>query len=252
MSRESPLLSKLHNKIAGLFGYELIRRKKVGHMVAGSHLQLLLDKLQIDHVIDVGANHGQYAEELRERGYNGYILSFEPVNTNYQVLLDKSRHDDKWKVYHCALGSQSGSMMINVTRSTAFASFYKPNDYSMDRFGEKNVEVDYNENVQVKRLDEIYSGWIKQTERPRVFLKMDTQGYDLEVFKGVGNILSDILGLQSEVSVVQLYDGMPDYLESLNAFQKKGFELTGLYPVSRDHDSLAVIECDCIMRRKMN
>jgi hypothetical protein len=42
---------------------------------------------------------------------------------------------------------------------------------------------------------------------------------------------------------------MPDYLESLATYTKAGFVMTGLYPVSRDKQTLALIELDCVMRR---
>jgi hypothetical protein len=42
---------------------------------------------------------------------------------------------------------------------------------------------------------------------------------------------------------------MPDYLTALAQFGKHGFEITGLYPISRDKQTLAVIEYDCVLRR---
>ena len=62
-------------------------------------------------------------------------------------------------------------------------------------------------------------------------------------------MLNKVVALQSEISVMPLYEGMPDYIESLNVFRQAGFELTGLYPVSRDPGSLQLIELDCVMRR---
>jgi len=56
--------------------------------------------------------------------------------------------------------------------------------------------------------------------------------------------LDQIVALQSEIVIRPLYDDMPDYLESMSAFRKKGFELTGLFPVSRDQQSPILIEID--------
>jgi hypothetical protein len=82
-----------------------------------------------------------------------------------------------------------------------------------------------------------------------VFLKMDTQGFDLQVFAGAKRSLPKVLALQSEISIQPIYEGVPEYLEALEVYTKAGFVISGLYPVSRDKDTLALIELDCVMRR---
>jgi hypothetical protein len=56
--------------------------------------------------------------------------------------------------------------------------------------------------VAVHRLDNVLPGLLNGIELPRIFLKMDTQGFDGHIMEGAGNYLEKILGLQSEVSVV--------------------------------------------------
>ena len=51
--------------------------------------------------------------------------------------------------------------------------------------------------------------------------------------------------MQSEVSVLPLYDGMPDYKTSIEAFGAAGFDLSGLFPVVLDQ-ALRVVEFDCV------
>ena len=55
-----------------------------------THLKSLLKILDINCVLDVGANRGQFAHELRAIGYGGDIISFEPVNREFEVLDRKS------------------------------------------------------------------------------------------------------------------------------------------------------------------
>jgi len=241
---------KLHQKIASIFGYEMIRKKKLGHLLATSHLKLLLDKLKINCILDVGANIGQFADKLRDSGYEGWIFSFEPIQDNYKVLVNKSRQDDRWLIFNMALGSVSTIESLNITKATAFASFHSPNKYSHNRFGDQQVDIARSEDVQVERLDNILGEIIEYIASPQIFLKMDTQGYDVEVFKGSEKVLDKIKGLQSEISFQQIYKDMPDYSESLGIYRNKGFEVTGLYPVSRDHTNMTLIEMDCFMVRK--
>jgi hypothetical protein len=70
------------------------------------------------------------------------------------------------------------------------------------------------------------------------------------VLEGAAECLPRIIALQSEISVIPIYDGMPDYITCLQTFREMGFELTGLYPVTRDRDTLVVVEFDCVMQRR--
>ena len=83
---------------------------------------------------------------------------------------------------------------------------------------------------------------------PRVYLKMDTQGWDLEVLAGASGCLERIQAFQSEVAMHPIYDGMPALHESLSRFQDLGFGVSGLFPVSLD-SNLEVIEFDCVAVR---
>ena len=80
----------------------------------------------------------------------------------------------------------------------------------------------------------------------RILLKMDTQGYDLNVFKGASKYYANIACLLTEISLQQIYQKMSDYHETLSFYESKGFAVSGLYPVSRQKDS-SVIEMDCFM-----
>ena len=102
--------------------------------------------------------------------------------------------------------------------------------------------------VDVRRLDGLLPALLRNLPSPRLFLKMDTQGYDLEVFRGAKNCLNWIVGLQSEISVIPLYTGMPHYLESLREYEEHGFHLHHLAVVNRTINQ-DLLELNCYMRR---
>lgn len=238
---------KLHHSIAQSFGYELSSIKK-HHPTLESHLQILFNLLKVDAVLDVGANKGQYGSTLRKMGYKGAIYSFEPVQSCFQELTAASAADADWQVFNYALGAETATMDINVMDASEFSSLLQPNAYAKDLYAQK-IPIKNTEAIAVKRLDDIFSTLIDDNKYSGLFLKMDTQGYDLKVLAGATQTLNSVVALQSEISVAPLYEGMPDYIESLSTFREAGFELTGLYPVSRDPDSLQLIELDCVMRR---
>jgi hypothetical protein len=103
--------------------------------------------------------------------------------------------------------------------------------------------------VSVRRLDGLLDEVVAGIDDPRIFLKMDTQGYDLRVFAGAGDRIKDVLGLQSEISSVPLYEGMPRMAEAIATYEAGGFETTGIFPVTRDPERLRIIEFDIIMIR---
>lgn len=231
--------------IARLFGYIIIKKKK-NPLDVSMYVSNLIKHLNINCVIDVGANRGQYALSLRANGYKDHIFSFEPLRENYAILLALSQKDPKWHIFNVALGNEDSKKPIHVANATEFSSFLKPSTYSKNIF-EDQVSINKVEEVPIRRLDSIKDDITGPVPQPRIYLKMDTQGYDLEVFRGAGALLQNVLALQSEISVFPLYDGMTDYIQSLTQYRNSGFEVSAFYPVCHNAKNLALIEFDCVM-----
>lgn len=211
-----------------------------------TRLKMILKKYQINIVLDVGANNGQFAEDLRRIDYNGKIISFEPTSNAFKVLKETSQNDPDWDIHQLALGRQNGEQKIHVAHSTVFTSFLKANDWCEQEFGKDSLGSK-EETVIVRRLDEVLKETVSDLTQAKIYLKMDTQGYDLEVFKGLGNMYEKIFALQSEMSVVPIYQDMPHLTDSISFFEKAGFEIAGMYPVNQEKSTLRIVEFDCIM-----
>jgi FkbM family methyltransferase len=202
----------------------------------------IIETYGIDLVIDVGANEGQFAQSMRSF-YRGEILSFEPVSCVYAKLVATAAADPHWHVHQLALGSQESTQTINVSNQTVFSSMLKVNDYCTQYFGvspEVKQEV-----VSVRRLDTLLNELIPNIQSRRIFVKMDTQGQDVEVFKGLRNRLDQVIAMQSEVSLIPIYEGMPHWIENISVYEEAGFGVVGMFPVRRD--SYKVIEYDCLL-----
>lgn len=222
-------------------GYDVVHFS--GQHNLRAHLCKVIDTYQIDKIIDVGANEGQFGEFLRSIGFKGGIYSFEPVAAAFEKLSTVSSSDKNWFVYNFALGATSGETFINVSKYTSFSSILSPSDYALGRWS--NSHVDHQEKIAIKTLDECCAeGLISESDS--VFLKMDTQGYDLEVFKGAHSMLSQVRGILSELSLIAVYDGMPNYMQSLSTFEAAGFAVSGFYPITRNKD-LSLNEVDCVL-----
>jgi FkbM family methyltransferase len=211
------------------------------------HLAELLKKLRINCVFDVGANVGQYALMLRRNRYRGYIFSFEPVTTTFASLQEAARGDEKWKPFKVALGASPGVAQINVTSLSALNSFRRPGQLWNQIL--PNISVVDKENVDVRTLDDVFPELTTGIEQCRPFLKLDTQGFDLEVVKGAQNCIGKMLGLQSELAVRQLYEAAPSYLDALTYYTSLGFTPKDFYTVASDGTDMTALEVDCVMVR---
>lgn len=97
------MFRKLIKKIANRFGFDVIRIQN-NHCFLEKHLSNVFAKYSIDCVIDVGANTGQYAALLRRMGFNGWVVSFEPVESVFEKLAEGAMGDEKRLCYQLALG----------------------------------------------------------------------------------------------------------------------------------------------------
>jgi FkbM family methyltransferase len=208
------------------------------------HLAEVLDRLAVDVVIDVGASWGQYRGLLRKIGFTGRIVSFEPVSRPYAHCAAEAAGDPDWEVHRLAIGRRDRSRTIKVGSSDDFSSFLGLSSYGQETFNELNVA--HEESVEVRALDSLWPQLIGAGRR--VFLKTDTQGWDVQVYRGARRHLREVLGTQCEIAVQRLYRRMPGYHRSLAFLERRGFELTGLYPVWRDA-RLRIGELDCVMVR---
>ncbi|HEX2685591.1 MAG TPA: FkbM family methyltransferase [Kofleriaceae bacterium] len=213
------------------------------------HLKTLLRELAIDCVLDVGAHEGEFAGFLRELDYTGEIISFEPVRSSFETLTRARSLDKDWRGQNVALGAEEGELEMNIYTGSVFNSFLKPADDGTARFRD-NTQLVRVEKVPVRRLETVIDEILAARPSANIFLKMDTQGFDLQVVRGGGRRLESIRGLQTELAARSTYAGMPTLPEALSELDRLGFELTGIFPVARELDHLRVIEFDCVMCRK--
>lgn len=224
------------------------QQMKLAHYLSAEHIAWILRELQINCVLDVGGNRGQFGRRLRSAGYDGRIVSFEPLPHLAERLHQHADKDPEWHVIHCALGDEeTEAEMTVVAKGGATSSLLPPSDFG--KRWSPRIEGVSREVVQVRRLDGLLDEVVAGIEDPRIFLKMDTQGYDLRVFAGAGDRIKDVLGIQSELSNVPLYDGMPRLPEAIQTYEAAGFETTGIFPVTRDNARLRIIEFDIMMIR---
>ncbi len=222
------------------------REKSLTAYAVSEHVAAVLGKYDVNLVIDVGANRGQYARRLRRAGYRGRIASFEPVSEVFERLREAAADDPRWSVHPYALGREDTVTSMHVVPGT-LSSVLAPSDFGAQRY--EQLRAPAAREVRVRRLDGLLDELTAGLENPRPYLKLDTQGYDVEVFQGAGDRVRELVGMQSELALMRIYEGMPRLPEALALYEASGFEVTALYPVSRETATARVLEFDCVMVR---
>jgi FkbM family methyltransferase len=213
-----------------------------------ARMQRMLSHFDVDLVLDVGANIGQYASHLRELGYKGKIVSFEPLSVAHAQLLHASNRDPRWEVApRAAIGNQDGEITINISRNLASSSSLPMLDYH--RVSAPESEYVSSETVALRRLDTIAPPYLTDEHRS-VYLKIDVQGMESQVLDGAERILPGIKGIQLELSLAPLYEGEPLFTEMLNMLSRLGFELFAVIPGFTDMKSGRLLQMDGIFFRK--
>lgn len=230
--------------VASSLGYTVIPNWRLESRELARHLARLFERYEITTVFDVGANIGQYHDFLRQQvGFSGKIHSFEPQPQLADALRERQGCDSAWEIHNLGLGSTNSELMLNIMARDTFSSFRQPVTNATPIFSASNSVID-SVKVPVRRLDDLFP--IADLKDQSCYLKIDTQGFDLEVLLGTNQLLKVTKGLQFELAVQRLYADVLPYREMLATVEAMGFSLSGLFPISMD-DNLQAVEFDCVM-----
>ena len=238
------MVKELLQDILQKCGYSLFKRDARYHEIFCR--KSLLDLNSDLVVIDVGANVGQFGLELRESGFTGKIISFEPVSASHEKLTQTAASDSKWDVYDkVAIGAKPGSSVINIANNSVSSSLlpmqpaHKQVAPTSSYIGEESVNVD--------TLDRVIQATSYALNR--FYLKIDTQGFERNVLEGASIILKQCDVVELELGVSSVYEGDLLLSEGLPYMEARGFSLYSLYQVLMDRVTGQLFQANAIFRR---
>lgn len=238
----------LHRVIRKIRNLRVIDQRHIYKYWEIEHLKKIVSHYQVDCIFDVGANYGQYATMLRKHvGFKGLIISFEPIPDAATHLRKISRNDSQWHVEECALSSFDGSQSFNIMADSQFSSLSKPTHHETKLFIESN-QVKKSVEVRCETVSTAYQRLSEKYHFNKPFLKMDTQGYDVEIIRHAGMALDHFIGIQSELAVKKLYENSIDFKSALEFYESLGFQMSAFVPNNCGHFPY-LVETDCIMVR---
>lgn len=204
----------------------------------------LVDAAGVRAVLDVGANTGQYASALRRWGFDGHILSFEPLPDAFAALRDATAPDPRWAALPVAASDDGWHASLNVAGNSASSSLHTM-AATHERAAPDAATVGVAD-VALVRLDEVDE--VRELPDP-LMLKLDVQGHELAALRGAAGVLDRVALIEAELSVRELYDGAPLMREVLQAMSDTGFELVGLEPGFHDPADGTILQFDGFFRR---
>ncbi len=225
-------------------GIDVSRYNAAQSPAARTQIQLQVNR--IDTVIDVGANDGGYAQSVLDAGFQGRILSFEPLDLAHRALQDRALGHPRWSVApRMALGCSNGTVDLNVAGNSTSSSIL-PMLPKHEMAAPQSRYVG-KELVPLRRLDHVEHSTIDSAGA--IHLKIDTQGFEMSVLAGSTGLLPRIRGLQLEMSFVPLYEGQVLFREMFDWASGHGFELHGVIPGFSDIATGRMLQADGVFFR---
>lgn len=223
-------------------GYDVVRYAE-GHPLA--RRMQLLERYHIGVIFDVGANVGQYARELRQAGYRGRIVSFEPLEEAFSRLDRERQQDEAWEAYRIAVGDTAGTVVLNVAQNSQSSSLLEM----------LPAHVRVAPGTDCIRREEVpadtLASLIDRHRRPneRLMVKVDAQGYERRIVESAGPRLADVTGFQLEMSLLPLYQGETLLADMVQLMAALGFNLLSLEPGYADPRTGRLVQVDGVFFR---
>jgi FkbM family methyltransferase len=218
-------------------GYDIVPARRVDEVDVRTHW---ISQLGVDLVVDVGANHGQFAGWIRDKGYQGPVLSFEPQASAFKACKAARANDSNWWGFQSALGEQAGESDFNVAGNSMSSSLLPMLDTHINALPE-SATVSTGK-VTVARLDGVNHERLARSKS--IFLKIDTQGYELPVLLGASGIMDKITFIEAELSLVPLYSGQVLMADMINEIGRMGFTPIWIEQGFADNSNAQLLQVD--------
>jgi FkbM family methyltransferase len=202
----------------------------------------LINHFRINKILDIGANKGQYAEEMRELGYRGKIISFEPMSSAFEILKQNSHADPLWEIHNFGLGSRNEKVNINISKNSFSSSVLNILDSHVKSYPDSAFIGQ--EEIEIKTLDSVFEGVHEVNDK--ILMKIDTQGYEMQVLLGAEESLKSITGIQLEMALIPLYQEESLFMDIINHLQNRFFSLHSVEPGSSDKETGRLLQMEGI------
>lgn len=210
---------------------------------AGIEHASLLKMISCSHVVDIGANRGQFALICRHCFPEAQIDSFEPLDEPRKIYQSVFSGDDQTRLHPFAVGPEESEATIHVSAKDDSSSLLPISSMQTDLFPESAEKE--TRSIRVVPLHAILKAG--DIIFPAL-LKIDVQGFELSTLHGCASLLGRFAYAYIECSFVELYEGQSLANEIIAYMDSHKFRLVGVYNVYYDADGIA-IQADFLFQR---
>lgn len=198
-----------------------------------------------EHVLlDIGAHHGWFFHCWQDWCPGARVIAFEPFKESFEKMVLNYGDDVRVKLVQSGVGAVNGLMKLNVLNDSKVSnSFLKPDDKTWQSISFQHGQVS-EINVPVTTIDNVF---IEERLSRVYLLKIDVQGYEIEVLKGAEKSLFKIDYIFVESGIQRLYENAPRFSEVFEFLSNRGFHLMGMRSWHRGNHVL--VETDMLFRR---
>lgn len=198
------------------------------------------------HVIDTGANVGQFAMDLRDYGFTGPIISVEPLPDAHAVLQSRAEGDPLWRVLpRVAVGAENANALLNVSQNRVSSSLLPMLKAHEAAAASSRYEAQVP--VTIRTLDDLLAD--EGVDAHGALIKIDTQGYEWQVCQGAPKSLAKATGIFLELSLVPLYEGQTLWRDMLEYLRAIGFEVWSIERAFSDMRDGRTLQLDVLLLR---
>lgn len=236
-------LKKLYHIVSDRFFISALIK---GAAAGVEHVKVLRTLGEIRHVVDIGANRGQFALAARRCFPSARILSFEPLSEPRKIFASVFQRDDNVRMYPFAIGPQSGQAIIHVSERDDSSSLLPIGSAQTSLFpetAEKETRV-----IEISSLDRFYTDG-EHVDSPAL-LKIDVQGFELAALNGCHSLLHSFKYCYIECSFVELYTGQSLASDVIAHLLEENFSLIGVHNIYYDKLGNA-IQADLLFHKLM-
>ena len=234
------MIKKFLSNIICKTGYQVLKIETLERQIMSGQFKWL-QEMGIHTILDVGANVGKFSVKLNKIINDAMIYAFEPLGDCYELLLNSTKHFKKIKCYNVGLGKESKDAVIFHNEFSPSSSLLEMNNLHKDAF--PYTKLSTQERIKICSLDEMIDkiNWEK-----KVLLKIDVQGYELEVLEGAEVSLDYVDIIIIETSFSELYKGQPLFDSIYEFLTANHFYYEGNLDQFKDPRTGKILQADSI------
>lgn len=211
-------IGRVFNRLMHSYGYHLTPIPKI---IPKTTEKNWAEKLDIQTIIDIGSNEGQFINEINSLLPQKKIFAFEPIPECYQKLLENTKHANV-TAFNIGLSDTKGATNINVSNNLVSSSILEMKDLHKTSYPESHFVK--TQQISIEKLDDTLQPFDLQGN---ILIKMDVQGYERQVIKGGEKTFLKASALIIESIFEPFYEGQWLFDDLYDYFTRAGFKFMG-------------------------